>query len=171
MYLTRRKNPDGSYALYETVCKRVPEYSYPRQFKTCIGKEVDGEFIPNRYYIEREEKKQLAVEASSLKQQLKNLEADLTRRDAADDQRGAARRKKAGATYLFEQMCLEQGFSADLETVFGAETAKRIRSLAYYMILTRGAALDDFVFFDRSHEHPWGKEYSLLYQLHAAGLH
>ena len=73
MYITKRSNPNGSLAVYETECKRVPEYPYPRQFKTCIGKKVAGEFIPNRFYLEREEKRKLASELETLKSATKQL--------------------------------------------------------------------------------------------------
>jgi transposase len=154
MYYTRQYGPNGSVALYETVSVRVPGEKNPKQIKTCIGKEVDGEFIPNRFYIEREEKKRLAEELSSLKAQYQEQKAP----ESQDLEKPTGeQRKKAGAVYLFDQLCLREGFTADLQTVFGGDNAKRILSIAYYMIITGGAALDDFTYFDRSHEHPWGK--------------
>ncbi|NQT60612.1 MAG: transposase [Bacteroidetes bacterium] len=153
MYITKRSNPNGSLAIYETECKRVPEYPYPRQFKTCIGKEVDGEFIPNRFYLEREQKRKLESELETLKSDTKELKQN-AEHSALTDLVGV-KRKKAGATYLLDMLCKREGFTEDLETVFGTQQSKRVRSLAYYMILTHGAALDDFTFFDRSHEHPF----------------
>lgn len=154
MYITKRSNPNGSLAIYETECKRVPEYPYPRQFKTCIGKEVAGEFIPNRFYLEREKKRKLESELETLKSDTQQLKQN-TEQSALTDLVGV-KRKKAGAIYLLDMLCKREGFTEDLETVFGTQQAKRIRSLAYYMIITHGAALDDFTFFDRSHEHPFG---------------
>ncbi|NQT58450.1 MAG: transposase [Bacteroidetes bacterium] len=155
MYITKRSNPNGSLAVYETECKRVPEYPYPRQFKTCIGKEVAGEFIPNRFYLEREKKRKLESELELLKSDTKKLQQEQNAQHSALADLVGAKRKKAGATYLLDMLCLREGFTEDLEIVFGALQSKRILSLAYYMILTNGAALDDFTFFDRSHEHPF----------------
>jgi len=119
------KNSRESSAVYETEYKRVPEYPSPRQFKTCIGKKVAGEFIPNRFYLEREEKRKLASKLETLKSDTKQLKQK-AKPSALTDLVGI-KRKKAGATYLLDMLCEHERFTEDLVTVFGTQQSKRIR--------------------------------------------
>ena len=62
-----------------------------------------------------------------------------------------------GATYLFDQIGIETGVTADLKTCFPA-TYKQILSIAYYLILEDQNPLFRFKKWARLHRHPYGKD-------------
>lgn len=62
-----------------------------------------------------------------------------------------------GATYLFDQIGIETGVTADLKTCFPA-TYKQILSIAYYLILEDQNPLFRFKKWAKLHRHPYGKD-------------
>ena len=62
-----------------------------------------------------------------------------------------------GATYLFDQIGIETGITADLKACFPA-TYKQILSIAYYLILEDQNPLFRFQKWAKLHRHPYGKD-------------
>ena len=62
-----------------------------------------------------------------------------------------------GATYLFDQIGVVTGISADLKTCFPA-TYKQILSIAYYLILEDQNPLFRFRKWAKLHRHPYGQD-------------
>jgi len=88
-----------------------------RHKRDYIGKiDDDGNFIPNKNYECRQYEKELCgvstVQSSSI-----------------------AERSYYGATFLLDCIGKTTGLTQDIETVFGTEKARKILSLAYFMVL------------------------------------
>ena len=62
-----------------------------------------------------------------------------------------------GATYLFDQIGIVTGVTADLKTCFPA-TYKQIQSIAYYLILEDQNTLFRFKKWAKLHRHPFGED-------------
>jgi hypothetical protein len=69
MYYARDKRND-SY--YEVTSFRDPVTKKPKSKRVCIGKQlIDGTFLPNQFYIEREAKRKIKIELEVTKEELK----------------------------------------------------------------------------------------------------
>lgn len=103
-----------------------------------IGKNVNGEFVPNKKYL-------LQQELESAKKQLKPgpVATDLSIR------------KFYGAVYLLEQIGEITGVTHDLKRCF-PETYQQILSIAYYLIL-ESTPLYRFSKWNHTHKHPYGR--------------
>lgn len=153
-------------AVSEVTSYREPGCSYPKQKRVYIGKMDDQDtFIPNALFIERSKKEELQAEVEKLQKELtgknqgmkkqKNEVADLTSVVSS-----VSGKKKAGLTHALDHLAASEGFTEALESVFGGILAKKILSLSFYILATKNAALDDFSYFDVSHEHPYGQDIS-----------
>lgn len=130
---------------------------YPKRRQTCIGKMVDGRFMPNQHYIDREEKKELGEKVKELEKEL----AFRTRENkelskAAGD---ASSRRKEGLTYVLNGLAEEEGILEAAGKTFG-DAAPLVLSLCYYMISSQAGAMDDFTYYARTSSHPYGDDVS-----------
>jgi len=141
---------------------RVPGCPSPKQRKVCIGKmDAGGTFIPNKFFIERTKKEELEAKVAELeaKVSLAAREAKKKSREAealATIVSSVSGKKKAGLTYALHHVATVEGFVSALFILFGEKKANEILSLSYYVLVTKNGALDDFSYFDASHEHPCG---------------
>lgn len=69
----------------------------------------------------------------------------------------ATRRRFAGATYLFDQICRQTGVADDLKACFG-EDWRALLSVAYYLILEDSNPLSRFGRWSATHRHPFGED-------------
>lgn len=139
---------------------RVPGEKYPRKEYVSIGKIVDGVFVGNRYFNEREKNNRLQEKVDEITRMLQDRiegenqlkEQNRQLEESSNDPRS---RKHAGLTYALSHICQEEGMTKALETVFGTEGAKKLLSLAFFLISTGSGAFDDFSYYDRTSEHPY----------------
>ena len=135
VHLKNKKN--GVIYVYESSSYWDKEKSQARNSRICIGKlDPDSrEVIYNRRFKERQ--------GDSVKP---GPVAVTTHQ-----------RSFCGATYLFDKISEQLGVRDDLKSCF-PDTYKQILSIAYYLILEDRAPLSRFVRWERTHEHPYGKE-------------
>ena len=163
MYISIDKR-NGS--VMEITAHRVPGMKHPKQDKVYIGKmNEQGEFVPNKLFIERSKKQELQAEVEKLQEELdamkkgekrqKNLVEALTSVVSS-----VSGKKKTGLTHALDHIANLEGFDKALFTLFGETLARKILSLSYYALATRNEALDDFCYFDASHVHPCGCDIS-----------
>lgn len=60
---------DKNGCVFERRSYRVPGEKYPKAEAKCIGKMVDGKFVPNAFYRERQAREEL----EALKEELKKI--------------------------------------------------------------------------------------------------
>ena len=130
----------------------------PRHHRKCIGKMVDGEFVPNSFSNARDASK----EAEYYKEIAQTLQKQLEDAGKKEDKNVAKHadavvvRKKAGLSYAVEAIMAKTGMTAALRDVFDEKTVKEIISIAEYMIAAECCAMDDFEYYDRESEHCLG---------------
>ncbi len=105
-----------------------------------IGKVIDGEFVPNKKYL--------------LKQELEKNQSNVKPGPVPAVQ---CTRLFYGATYLLDQIADVSGISDDLHACFG-NTSDEILSLAYYLVLEEGQPMYRFEKWGHTHKHPFAKE-------------
>ena len=107
--------------------------------RTYIGKNVNGEFVPNKTY--------------TLQKEMENSEKAKPGPVPVD----ACQRTFYGATYLFDKIGEITGVTEDLKNSF-PQDYKEILSLAYYLALENQSPLYRFHKWSFSHEHPCGHD-------------
>ena len=151
-------------AVMEITSYRVSGEKQPRQSKVYIGKlDKDGVFVPNKLFIERSRKEELQAEVGKLQQELDDMKkGEKKQRQEVEELTtivsSVSGKKKAGLTHALDHIAAAEGFDQALFTLFGEQRAKKILSLCWYVLATRNEALDDFCYFDASHEHPCGRD-------------
>ncbi len=135
VHLKNKKN--GVTYVYESTAYWDKEKCQARNSRTCIGKldSDNGEIIYNRRFKERQgDNIKPGPVAGTIHQ-----------------------RRFYGATYLFDRIGEILGIRDDLKYCF-PDTYKQILSIAYYLILEDRNPLSRFARWERTHEHPYGKE-------------
>jgi len=156
MYYARDKRND-SY--YEVTSFRDPVTKKPKSSRVCIGKQlIDGTFLPNKFYIEREAKRKLEIELEATKEELSST----TRKSTVLEKsiKTVSGKKKSGLTYSLAEMAKSENLESSLTKVFSKDKARMILSVCFYIISSNSAALDDFNYFDTTSTHPYNKNIS-----------
>jgi len=127
----------GVEYVYEYDSVWIANKKYGTHTRNYIGKNINGEFIPNKKF-------QLQLELQEL----------------ATKQSGSAAVEKSsrnfyGATYLFDAIGEKLGITQDLQKCF-PETWEQILSIAYYLILEDRNPLSRFPKWAMTHAHPFG---------------
>lgn len=141
MAIVHLKNKtNGVTYVYESISYWDKEKGQARNSRTCIGKldSESSEIIYNKRYLE--------------KQQLDAEKRQAGRRASIEHQRHFY-----GAIYLFDCIVDKLGVREDLNRCFG-ELSDQILSIAYYLVLEDRAPMSRFGRWERTHEHPFGKE-------------
>ena len=131
---------NGREYVYEYVSVWNKEKRRSEQKREYLGRMIDGEFVPNKRHLLREE-----------------LTQEREQRKRGPVPVAECRRTFAGATYLFNRIGKEIGVEADLKSCFPG-IYKEILSLAYYLALEPTSPMYRFKRWAASHEHPCGKE-------------
>jgi hypothetical protein len=124
---------------YKSVWNKQKQRSEPK--REYLGRMIDGEFVPNKKYLLREE---LEKE--------KKLTAKRGPVPAKE-----CKRLFSGATYLFDRIGEALGIDADLKSCFPS-MHKEMLSLAYYLALEPSSPMYRFKRWALTHEHPCGKD-------------
>ena len=124
---------------YKSVWNKEKQRS--EQKREYIGRIINGEFVPNKAYILREE---------------------LSKEKATPDKPGPVptsecKRLFSGATYLLDQVGETLGIETDLKSCFPS-IHKEILSLVYYLALEPASPLYRFKRWATTHKHPYGKD-------------
>jgi transposase len=132
---------DGREYVYEYKSVWNKEKRRSEQKREYIGRVIDGEFVPNKRYLLREE---------------------LEKNNAAVGRRGPVPAKEckrlfAGATYLFDRIGEATGITEDLKACF-PDLHQEILSLSYYLALEPFSPLYRFKRWATTHEHPCGRD-------------
>ena len=132
---------NGREYVYEYVSVWNKEKQRSEQKREYLGRLIDGEFIPNKKYLLREE---------------------LAREKESGGKRGPVpasecKRLFAGATYLFDMVGEKLGVNADLRSCF-PEIHKEITSLSYYLSLEADSPMYRFKRWSATHAHPCGRD-------------
>ena len=109
---------------------------YGTHTRNYIGKNISGEFVPNKKY-------QLQLELQKARQDQTTPEAEKSRRSFY------------GATYLFDAIGEKLGIIQDLQKCF-PEIWEQILSIAYYLLLEDRNPLSRFPKWAVTHTHPFG---------------
>ena len=163
MYISIDKR-NGS--VMEITGYRVPGEKNPKQHKVYIGKmNEQGEFVPNKLFIERSKKEELQVEVGKLQEELDDMKKGIKKQKKEVKAlstviSSVSGKKKTGLTHVLGHIATTEGFVSALFALFGEKLANQILSLSYYVLVTKNEALDDFCYFDASHEHPYGADIS-----------
>ena len=132
---------NGREYVYDYVSVWNKEKRRSEQKREYIGRMINGEFVPNKRYLLREE---LAQEQESQRKRGPVPAAEY-------------RRTFAGATYLFDKIGKKLGLDVDLKSCF-PNIYKEILSLAYYLALEPVSPMYRFKRWAVTHEHPYGKD-------------
>lgn len=132
----------GITYVYESTSYWDKEKQQPRSKRTLIGRldPETGEIVPTDGRGKR--RVQSGSDAPSTRGPVPAIQTE---------------RLFFGATYLFDQIGLQTGVSADLKTCF-PNTYKQILSIAYYLILEDQNPLFRFRKWAKLHKHPYGKD-------------
>jgi transposase len=135
VYAKNKKNQ--TIYVYESIGYWDKAKKQGRNTKTCIGKMIDNQFVPNNQYLLREEL-----------ESIKN-----TKPGPVPETRFS--RTFSGATYLFNAIGEKKGIADDLQICF-PDSYKQILSLAYYLIIEDRNPLSRFPKWGKTHKHPFG---------------
>jgi transposase len=124
---------------YKSVWNKSKQRS--EQKREYLGRMINGEFVPNKKFLLREE---------------------LAQEKAVAIKRGPSpatecERAFSGATYLFDKISDMLGVEADLKACFPG-FYKEILSLAYYLVLEPHSPVYRFKRWSASHTHPYGRD-------------
>lgn len=136
VYVKNKKN-QTTY-VYESTGYWDTEKQQARNKRTCIGKLVENEFVPNKNYLMREELKKASQTAPGPVPSIYSS------------------RLFCGATTLFDQIGQRYGIVKDLSVCF-PDDYKKILSIAYYLILEDRNPLSRFKKWSQTHVHPHGE--------------
>ena len=131
------KGVEYVYEDYPYWDKKTKQNRHKREYIGKVGE--DGEFIPNKKYLARQNEPALkggAVPAGT-----------------------PARRVFFGATHLLDEISEITGIREDLQACF-PNSYKAIMSLAYYLVLESESPMYRFPRWSFDHRHPWGEELS-----------
>ena len=132
---------NGREYVYEYKSVWNKEKKRSEQKREYLGRMIDGEFVPNKKSLLKEE---------------------LAREKASAGKRGRVpvtecKRAFTGATYLFDRIGEELGIDGDLRSCFPGDY-KEMLSLAYYLALEPSSPMYRFKRWAVSHEHPCGRD-------------
>jgi hypothetical protein len=130
----------GREYAYEYVSIWNKEKQRSEQKREYIGRIIDGEFVPNKRYL--------------LRQELEKEQAG-KRRGPKPAER--CKRLFAGATHMLDEIGEKTGVANDLAICF-PQIYKEILSLAYYLSLEPDTPLYRFGRWAQTHEHPCGRD-------------
>ena len=132
----------GITYVYESTSYWDKEKQQPRSKRKLIGKldPVSGQVIPTDGRCKR--RSQVNLENPARRGPVPVIRTE---------------RLFYGATYLFDQIGIVTGVTADLKTCFPA-TYKQIQSIAYYLILEDQNPLFRFKKWAKLHRHPFGED-------------
>jgi len=131
---------NGREYVYDYISVWNKEKQRSEQKRDYIGTIVDGEFVPNKKYL--------------LRQELQKA-TDEKRRGVVPST--GCKRLFAGATHLLDEIGAKTGIAQDLRSCF-PELHEEIQSLAYYLALETDTPLYRFGHWSRTHEHPCGHD-------------
>ena len=132
---------NGREYVYEYKSVWNKEKKRSEQKREYLGRMIDGEFVPNKKSLLKEE---LAREKASARKR---------GRVSATE----CKRTFTGATYLFDRIGEELGIDDDLRSCFPG-VYKEMLSLAYYLALEPSSPMYRFKRWAVSHEHPCGRD-------------
>jgi transposase len=135
-----RQNIKGREYVYDYISVWNKEKQRSEQKREYIGRIIDGEFVPNKRYLLRQE---LAKEQGERRRGPKPTEI--------------CKRLFAGATHLLDEISDKTGVTKDLAACF-PQIHSEIQSLAYYLSLEPDTPLYRFGRWSRTHEHPCGRD-------------
>jgi len=126
---------------YKSVWNKEKQRSEPK--REYLGRMIDGEFVPNKKYLLREE---------------------LEKEKESSAKRGpvpatVSKRLFSGATYLLDQIGEVLGIDDDIKSCF-PHIHKELLSLSYYLTLEPFSPMYRFKRWAATHEHPCGKDIS-----------
>ena len=163
MYISIDKR-NGS--VMEITAYRIPGKKHPKQDKVYIGKmNEQGEFVPNKLFIERSKKEELQGEVKKLQKELDDMKTGVKKQKKevkalATVISSVSGKKKTGLTHTLDYIASVEGFDSALLSLFPKKLATQILSLSYYVLVTKNEALYNFSYFDTSHVHPYGYDIS-----------
>ena len=131
------KGVEYIYEDYPYWDKKTKQNRHKREYIGKAGE--DGEFIPNKKYLARQNEPALkgyAVPAGT-----------------------PARRVFIGATHVLDEISEITGVREDLQTCF-PNSYKALMSLAYYLVLESESPMYRFPRWSFDHRHPWGEDLS-----------
>ncbi len=139
----------------ESVSYRVKGDKNPKSKRVNIGKEVDGEFIPNAYFRARRAEAELEEVKAELKQMKQGASKEEKEEKKAEEAvaKSVSSKKKEGMTYAFEKIAEKEGITGALTETFGEEMTRKIMSAAEYFLISECEPVDDFNYFHDSHTH------------------
>ena len=140
--IKQRDKRSGITYVYESVSYWDKEKKQPRSKRTLIGRldPETGEVVPTDGRGKR--RSQMNIDNPAKRGPVPVMQTE---------------RLFFGATYLFDQIGIVTGVSADLKTCF-PHTYKQILSVAYYLILEDQNPLFRFKKWAALHKHPFGKD-------------
>lgn len=127
----------GVEYVYEYDSTWNTDKKYGTHKRNYIGKNVNGEFVPNKEH-------QLLLELE-----------EASKKRFGPVAMGKSSRSFYGATYLFDAIGEKLGITQDLKKCF-PETWEQILSIAYYLILEDRNPLSRFPKWAATHTHPFG---------------
>jgi transposase len=127
----------GVEYVYEYDSAWIANKKYGTHTRNYIGKNVNGEFVPNKKYQLQQELQEATKKPSSF------VAAEKSSRNFY------------GATYLFNAIGEKLGITQDLQKCF-PETWEQILSIAYYLVLEDRNPLSRFPKWAATHAHPFG---------------
>ena len=141
-YVNQLDKRSGITYVYESISYWDKEKKQPRSKRKLVGRldPETGDIIP--------------TDGRGKRRSQKNLENPARRGPVAVTK---TERLFYGATYLFDQIGIETGITADLKACF-PKTYKQILSVAYYLILEDQNPLFRFKKWAKLHMHPYGAD-------------
>ena len=141
-YVNQLDKRSGITYVYESISYWDKEKKQPRSKRKLVGRldPETGDIIP--------------TDGRGKRRSQKNLENPARRGPVAVTK---SERLFYGATYLFDQIGIETGITADLKACF-PKTYKQILSVAYYLILEDQNPLFRFKKWAKLHMHPYGAD-------------
>ena len=141
-YVNQLDKRSGITYVYESISYWDKEKKQPRSKRKLVGRldPETGDIIP--------------TDGRGKRRSQKNLENPAQRGPVAVTK---TERLFYGATYLFDQIGIETGITADLKACF-PKTYKQILSVAYYLILEDQNPLFRFKKWAKLHMHPYGAD-------------
>lgn len=146
----------------ESISYRVKGEKYPKSKRVNIGKMVNGEFKENAFCRARKAEKEL----EEIKEELRKMQAAADKGEKEEKkaekavEKSVSSRMKEGMTYAFEKIAEKEGIKDALVETFDEDTADKIMSTAEYFLITECEPVDNFVYFDDSHNHIHGENIS-----------
>jgi transposase len=130
---------NGREYVYEYRSIWNKEKQRSEQKREYLGRIIDGQFVPNKTYLLREE---LAKKTDTI--------------DERSVPAVASKRLFAGATYLFDKISEITGIADDIKASFPG-IHKELQSLSYYLALEPYSPMYRFSRWAQTHDHPCGR--------------